>query len=350
MVTNLPEEVRAIWSRAILTKDPKVKLELLRQVYSKMPKHKGTENLQMNLKRQIASLEVVIEEQERKAKKKGSGGLEWAVRKTGFPQLSVVGTLGTSARAFELMTGLRTEPFRLYGSPQVGIYEAGDVPFQVVWSPVVGIGRLLLGRTTSVLQNADLLLLASADARELEDMLGVLDEIGVIPRNEDLEVDVRATASGGIIISGNSEYLSEEEVREYLRGIRIYNAQVKLSGHSKLDDLEAALLGRRVKKFIKIGYGGRFDIGDLPLMRDEVASEILRTLGLIRVYTKPPDEDVKKPPLVIARGSTVRDATLRVHRQLVETFRFARLWRAGSSSRVGLDYVLQDMDIVEIRA
>ncbi|MGC9117005.1 MAG: hypothetical protein ACP5ID_05355, partial [Conexivisphaera sp.] len=114
MVTNLPEEVRALWSRAILAKDPRLKLELLRQVYSKMPKHKGTENLQMNLKRQIANLEVVIEEQERKAKKKGSGGIEWAVRKTEFPQLCVVGLPGTSARAFELMTGVGAELFRLY--------------------------------------------------------------------------------------------------------------------------------------------------------------------------------------------------------------------------------------------
>ena len=350
MVTNLPDEVRAIWSRAILTKDPKVKLDLLRQVYSKMPKHKGTENLQMNLKRQIANLEVVIEEQERKAKKKGSGGVEWAVRKAEFPQLCVVGPPGTSAGAFELMTGLRPELFRLYESPLVGVYSAGDVPFQAVWSPVVGVGKLLLGRMTGLLQNTDLLLIVSSNASELERTLEVLDEIGVVPRNEELEVEVRATASGGIIISGTSERLSEEEVREYLRGLRIYSAQVRLSSHSRLEDLEAALLGRRIKKFLRIGYGGSIGIEDLGTSRDSAASEMLRTLGLIRVYTKPPGEDVKKPPLVMPAGSTVRDAALRVHRQLVETFRFARLWRAGTLSRVGLDYVLRDMDVIEIRA
>ena len=350
MVTNLPDEVRALWSRAILAKDPRTKVELLKQVYSKMPKHKGTENLRMNIKRQIANLELMIEEQERKSKKKGSGGLEWAVRKTEFPQLCVVGAPGTSAEAFELMTGIRPEVFRLYESPVVGIYEAGDVPFQVVWSPVVGVGRFLLSRMAGLLQNTDLLVIASSGPSELEEVLGALDEIGVVPRNEDLEVEVRPTASGGIIISGTSERVSEEEVREYLRGLRIFNAQVRLSSRSGLEDLEAALLGRRVKKFLKVGYGGELDLEALNSSRERVASEVLRTLGLMRVYTKPPGEGVKKPPLVVPAGSTVRDVALRVHRQLVETFKFARIWRAGASNRVGLDYVLMDMDVVEIRA
>ncbi|MGC8556294.1 MAG: TGS domain-containing protein [Conexivisphaera sp.] len=350
MVTNLPEEVRALWSRAILAKDPRLKLELLRQVYSKMPKHKGTENLQMNLKRQIANLEVVIEEQERKAKKKGSGGIEWAVRKTEFPQLCVVGLPGTSARAFELMTGVGAELFRLYESPLVGVYEAGDVPFQAVWSPVGGIGRFLQGRLAGLLQNTDLLVIAHSGPQELESVLRALDDMGVVPRNDDLDVEVRVTASGGIIISGTSERASEEEVREYLRGLRIYNAQVKLSPRSGLEDLEAALLGRRVKKFIAVGPGERLGLEDLRDSRDAVAAEALRVLRLIRVYTKPPGEAVRKPPLVIPEGSTVRDATLRVHRQLVESFRFARLWRNGVPSRVGLDYALRDMDVLEIRA
>ncbi len=350
MVTNLPDEVKALWSKAILAKDPREKLELLRQVYSRMPKHKGTENLQMNLKRQIASLEVLIEEQERKARKKGSGGLEWAVRKTEFPQISVVGTLGTSARAFELMTGLRPEPFRLYESPIVGVYEAGDVPFQAVWAPVVGVGRALLARITGLLQNTDLLLIASRDEGELGEVTSALEGMGVVPRNEDLDVEVRPTPSGGIIISGTSDRVSEEEVREYLRGLRIYNAIVRLGSHSGLDDLEAALLGRRVKRFLIVGRGGGLEMEDLSSSRDRVASEVLGVLGLIRVYTKPPGEAVRKPPLVVPAGSTVRDVALRVHRQLVETFKFARLWRGGSSSRVGLDYELRDMDVVEIRA
>lgn len=61
MVTNLPARAKALWAKAMTTKDPKEKLELLKQFYSSFPKHKSTERLEMQLKRQMKGLEEEIE-------------------------------------------------------------------------------------------------------------------------------------------------------------------------------------------------------------------------------------------------------------------------------------------------
>jgi hypothetical protein len=70
MVTNLPEEVKALWAKATMTRDPKRKLELLKLVYSRVPKHKGTANLVINLKRQIQNLEEEIREKRLRRRKR----------------------------------------------------------------------------------------------------------------------------------------------------------------------------------------------------------------------------------------------------------------------------------------
>lgn len=354
MVTNLPEEVKALWSRAIVTKNPRMKLELLRQMYSKLPKHKGTANLVVSLRRQISNLESLLEEQERKAKKRGSGGIGWTVKKPEFPQLSVVGPLERSMALFSKLTGLKPEVYRLYETPIVGIFDSADIHLQIIWAPIDDvIGRWLLNRVSGVIINSDILLLAASSRAELESTIERLGELGVILSSKDIGVDVKVTSNGGIIVTGTSSNVSHEEVRDYLRSLGVRNAMVRLRGESKLEDLEATLLGKKVKRCIVVSSKGDRLSTELPSIRsdrlDDLGHVVLRILGLTRIYTKPPGKDVQRPPLLLVHGSTVRDVAENVHRELLETFRFARIWRVGHVLRVGLDFVVEDGDIVEIR-
>ena len=59
MVTNLTEEAKAIWAKAIRAKDPEEKLRLLQLFYSKMPHHKGTEKLEVSIKPFVAPLKAL---------------------------------------------------------------------------------------------------------------------------------------------------------------------------------------------------------------------------------------------------------------------------------------------------
>jgi len=80
--------------------------------------------------------------------------------------------------------------------------------------------------------------------------------------------------------------------------------------------------------------------------------EIWSRLGLIRVYTKSPGGPKSERPLTLKPGSTVRDTTKEVHKTMLKNFRFARVFNKTkySGRKVGLDYILSDLDVVEIHA
>ncbi len=91
---------------------------------------------------------------------------------------------------------------------------------------------------------------------------------------------------------------------------------------------------------------------------EEIKEKIWRLLGLIIVYTKRTfqrnfskkfhQKGIKTEPMALPHGATVRDFAQRIHRDFVKNFRFARLFRGGVIKQVGLDYVLEDSDTLEI--
>ena len=76
-------------------------------------------------------------------------------------------------------------------------------------------------------------------------------------------------------------------------------------------------------------------------------------LGVIRVYTKAPGKPADyKDPFTIPKGGTVEDLAAKVHRDLVESLKYAKVWgesvRDGQS--VGREHVLADRDLVELHS
>lgn len=82
---------------------------------------------------------------------------------------------------------------------------------------------------------------------------------------------------------------------------------------------------------------------------EKIEKNTWKMLNLIRVYCKEPGKKAEKKPLVLKKGSTVKDASKKLHKDFLEYFKFARIW--GSSKypgeKVGLEYVLEDKDILE---
>ena len=79
---------------------------------------------------------------------------------------------------------------------------------------------------------------------------------------------------------------------------------------------------------------------------------IFRRLDIVRVYTKAPG---KKPvedssPFVLKRGSTIMDAARAIHKDISQTFKFARVWGKikFEGQMVERNYVLEDGDLLEI--
>jgi hypothetical protein len=76
-------------------------------------------------------------------------------------------------------------------------------------------------------------------------------------------------------------------------------------------------------------------------------------LGIVRVYTKVPGHAADRGrPFTLRRGQTVGDVARLVHRDLVRTLRYARIWGPSGfdGQTVGHEHRVADGDVVELHA
>ena len=83
---------------------------------------------------------------------------------------------------------------------------------------------------------------------------------------------------------------------------------------------------------------------------DAIPAFLFDHLGVVRVYTKIPGQppDLSRP-FTVRRGQTVEDVAALIHKDLVATLRWARLWRQEIEGlQVGKHHVVEDGDVLEI--
>ncbi len=79
---------------------------------------------------------------------------------------------------------------------------------------------------------------------------------------------------------------------------------------------------------------------------------VFDVLHIMRVFTKQPGKEADlSEPFVLPVDSTVADLAGKIHKEILESLRYGRLW--GSSGkfqgqRVGEEHVLEDGDVVEL--
>lgn len=124
---------------------------------------------------------------------------------------------------------------------------------------------------------------------------------------------------------------------------------VVLIAHSEkeIEDLEKILKEFRIEKpVIKFLWERE------TKQRELILEEIWKACGMIRVYTKERNKQPEKKPIVVKKGSTVKDIAERIHKDFVKHFKFAKIWGKSAKfpgEKVGLEHKLEDGDIVEIR-
>jgi ribosome-interacting GTPase 1 len=85
----------------------------------------------------------------------------------------------------------------------------------------------------------------------------------------------------------------------------------------------------------------------------EIGPWLFAHLGIVRIYTKlpghPPNRD---RPFTLRRGQTVEDVARLVHKDLVRSLRYARVWgKSGfDGQQVGSEHPVADGDVVELHA
>jgi len=390
MPANLPPEAKAKWNQALAEKNPKKKIQAFQEFLSAIPKHKGNERLRAQIKTKIATLKDEIAAQ--RGKPGGSHSL-WSVQREGAARITIFGP--TNAGRSSLLRAL-TNARPAIGAhgfttqrPIPGMLPYEDIQFQLVELPAPQMDRngnyQIRPEATDLIRTCDGLLLVvdltSSPLYQFELINNALKEIRISVQKSSSHVEIiREKGSGEVRIaaSGAQTSTTPEQVRELLHSYGLKNALVRIYGNVSLDDIEDAifenvtifkpcvLIGNKLdllssrETSMELVEGARHQLPILLIScltgqgLSQIGEVIFRSLRLIRVYTKDPNES--KPsarPFVVHAGTTIKELARSIHSDLAEKYRYSRIWGPTSKfagERVGVDHVLGDQDIVEIHA
>ncbi|MEM1678617.1 MAG: TGS domain-containing protein [Ignisphaera sp.] len=381
MVTNLPAEAKAKFSKYMEAKTPEEKLRALQEFLAAVPKHKGTENLVRWIRKRMSELREEIKERERK---KSGGGISIFIEKEGAAQIIIMGftKVGKSA-LLKMLTGANVTvsdiPYTTK-TPVVGMLNHEDVQFQLIEVPsIIPAGGTWNTRSLSLARNSDglaIVLDASRDfINDFKEINNFLSEHGIYTVKPRGYIEIERRHDGGIrIVNYGRLQCPESEVIKLMNSYRIYNAVIKIYGEAGLDEIEKAIYENILYK-PTIVILNKIDLlqsqvildkfrellpPEIPLVKtsalkgigfDDVGRTIFQTLKIIRIYTKPPTGKPSMKPLILRKGATVFDVAKAIHKEFVEKFSYARIWGPSAKypgQKVGLDHVVEDKDIVEI--
>lgn len=268
------------------------KIFALQEMIRLAPKHKSSENLLADLRKRLSKLrkELVIE-------KKKSHKPKSVIRKEGAAQVCVIGmTNSGKSTLLNSLTNARVEiadyPYTTK-EPKVGMMLYNDLQFQLIEIP-------------STFNSESLGLLHSCDL-----IVMVLDSTQ--------NVDKQKT-----------------ELMKVLKANRLDGKKIVFAKNkSKVCGLDQSIVC--IDAQTRIGI-------------NELKGEIWGSLNLIKVYTKSPKKPKDIPALALEKDSTVEDLAGEIHKDFVKTFKFAKIYNSTkfSGRKVGLEYKLQDNDVVEI--
>lgn len=380
MPANLPPEYFKVEERYQQARTLEERIAATEELIRVAPKHKGSEKLLRTLKRRLAKLRRELQER-REARVGRGGGPSFAVKKEGAAQVALVG-LPNSGKSWLLrkLTNASPEvadyPFTTL-EPVPGMMQFEDVQVQLVEVPAIvegsSLGKGLGAQPLSAARNADAIALvidASSDpVRQVQTLVDELSAAGIRLNQRPPKITIQRRPTGGIEVVGAEMVEGGElEIKRILHDRHIHNAFVAVEEPVTSEDFEEVLdesvIYRRAfilltkydpsraagKAELEEKFGQLFQIVAVMDDAEELKRSIYENLDLIRVYTKHPDEEPAKRPLVLPKGSTVLHVARAVHKDFEKSLKFARVW--GSSrfpgQQVSRDYVMRDKDIVEL--
>jgi ribosome-interacting GTPase 1 len=308
-----------------LAKTTLEKIACLEEMLAVIPKHKGTEHMQADLRTRLATLTKSLD------KKTATQRLSMTIEKAGAAQVAVIGLPNSGksqivASITNARPAVAAYPFTTR-SATPGMMAFENVQIQLIDTPPLS-DRPPEWWLLNIIRRADSLLLIvdlSQDAvTQTDKLIAMLYEkrIGLEqPEDEPVDVKNAPVIYKKVIIVGNKADL-DEGGKNFLALQRRYGPRLPVVSVSAL------------------GAG-----------LDDLKREIYRLLDVIRVYTKEPGgKPDMAEPIVLSRDSTLEMAAAAIHKSFARRMKYARIWGSGKFDGVMVkrDHVLQDGDIIEL--
>lgn len=329
MPTNLPPEYYDADERYRAAQSPVEKAAALEALISTIPKHKGTDHMRADLRKQLSKLKA-----EAQSKKSTSTQVSpFYIDREGAGQIVVIGAANAGKSALvRALTNAEPEvsevPFSTW-TPTPGMMPVENIQVQLIDTPAIN-REYIEPQFVDLIRRADLVWLVinlqTYPINQLENSLRVLRENRIVPQgraSEDEAVPGERVWEVPILVLANK--CDDEDCDE------IFETFLAL-----LDEewpiLPVSALNRR-----------NFD---------RLKRIVFERLKVIRVYSKAPGKEPDRSrPFVLPKGSNVQDFAAKVHQDFLKNLKTARVW--GSSAfdgqMVQREYELQDGDVVELK-
>lgn len=280
-------------------KNTEERIACLEEMLRVAPSHKGAENLRKELKIRLKKLK----EKQQKAKKSGKSSKK-GIKKEGH-QIVLIGLANSGkssllAKLTNAYPKISPYPFTTK-KPEIGTMNYEGIKAQIVDLPSIGSEFFDIG----ISNTADTLILV---LEKLED------------RNKITPFLSKARGQKIIALNKSDLYTSEQ--------LRKLNARIK----SK--KLNAIIISTLTNNGI-----------------EDLKKKIIKSMEVIRVYTKEPKKTPSKIPIILPKNSTVKDVAESILKGLSRKIKETRITGPSSkfsNQRVGLNHKLKDKDIVEL--
>ena len=336
MPTNVTPEYKKAEEAYRAAREPGDRLACLKDMLRTIPKHKGTEHLQSDIKTRIKQLTEELAGPKKGGKRSGPAHV---IRPDGAAQLAMIGPPNAGKSSLHAkLTGSHSDvgpyPYTTH-LPVPGMLPHEDVQFQLIDLPPVS-ADYFEPWLVNTLQHANgvLLVIDVADPECLEQVPTILERLAEKkiflrsawpgldgPVNDDADDDPFRLDLPTVLIANKSDLdpdPGEVEVLEELLGLRFPALTVSAESGDGLEQF------------------GPF---------------LFRALEIVRVYTKTPGKkaDTDKP-FTVCRGGTILDVAKLVHKDIARDLKFARVWgdEVFDGQQVGPDHVVADGDQVEL--
>ncbi len=324
MPANLPPQYFEAEKRFRAAKSPPEKIVALEEMLAIMPKHKGTDHLRAELRSRMAKLTQLA------TKKSGAQRASMTIDKEGAAQIAVIGlpNSGKSQLVAAITNASLTVaeyPFATH-SATPGMMAFENIKIQLIDTPPLP-PQPSQWWLPHMLRQADALLvmvdlsndpLAQVETN-ISELLKMRIVIGKAKAEEEPEVIFWPKKA---LIIGNKMDL-DKGARNYQALLDKYKGQLPV----------AAISAKEV-----IGL-------------EELRLKVYKMLDIIRVYTKAPGKKAElTEPVILKRGSTLKDAATSIHKDFGQKLKYARIWGSGKHDGIMAkrDHVLQDGDVVEL--
>ncbi len=336
MPANLTPAYKSAESHFRRAREPEERLDALKEMLRAIPKHKGTEHLQAEIKAKVKEL---TDELAGPSKGGAKTGPATVVKPDGAGQIALLGPPNTGKSTLHV-TATRSHadigdyPFTTQ-YPVPGMMPVRDISIQLVDLPPIA-GEHPVAWISNAVQPADGCLLvvdlsvAGCVERvvELRDLLSdrriELTDLWPSDRRDERHADPFTKVLPTLLVAAQAdkdpEAIEELEILEELADVSFPFLSISA----------------------KTGEG-----------IVELGEWLFQHLDIVRVYTKIPGKDADmQRPYTVLHGATVLDVATLVHKEVAAGFRFARLWGDSDfdAQQVGRDHVVEDGDVLEIHS